>query len=103
MGDEQESAGLGEALEVIMSYAQDSAEEGSSFKEQVVAVCDSLRTILRDSVAIQKYASDPETRADLLYRISSSYTTTPDLRVTWRTSSPPSSPLHPTLAPYIIM
>lgn len=42
-----------------------------------------LRTILRDSTRINQHANDPEMVADLYYRISQSYTNTPDLRITW--------------------
>ena len=79
----QDDSNLGDALRMIASLAAAEKSEDASFAEQVSSVCTGLFTILRDSAAISRHSGDPETTADLLFRIASSYATTPDLRVSF--------------------
>jgi dedicator of cytokinesis protein 6/7/8 len=65
------------------SHEDGSAQDKSGLVRQVDELTAKLDTILRDSLKIQQYRDDQQMMEDLIYRVAHSYTSTPDLRVTW--------------------
>jgi hypothetical protein len=74
------------ALDAISEYARlDTKGADPEFTEQVTQLVVRLNTILEDSVKILKHAQNKDTEmlADLYHHIAQSYSTAPDLRLTW--------------------
>jgi len=73
---------LRSAMEGGADWARGLVSSGFPFDE-LVDLKERLFTVVRNSLALRKYAYDPERYAELLYEIVVSYKDSPDLQVAW--------------------
>jgi len=72
---------LQKSLNLVAKYEERGAPK--ILTENVIALCERLQGVIRDSIKMKEYEWDPEMTADLYYQMSLGYTDSPDLRVTW--------------------
>jgi hypothetical protein len=72
---------LEQSLNAVSSYAR--RELPKEAQAEVDELCKKLMAVIKHSLQMAEHAHDPEMTADLYYQVSTGYTDSPDLRVTW--------------------
>ncbi|EGD80514.1 hypothetical protein PTSG_01105 [Salpingoeca rosetta] len=72
------------AIDKVAELAQaNAARSQPGFSSEVEGLMRRVRTVLVNTSKFQQYKSDPETLVDLQWDVANSYSTSPDLRLTW--------------------